>query len=287
MNAQLVKLVQGSPEWHAHRAKYRNASETPAVLGVSPYLTPHQLWLQRTGRVTPEVTAAMAHGTATEPAARAMYEALTGNVMQPLVLVDGDYSASLDGITLDGQLIVEIKSPKSKDSALLKEAREGRVPTQVYWQIQHQLMVAGARLAHLYVYDGKTGILLEQPAEPEAWPSIKQGWDEFMQFVISDTPPPLEERDTVVRDDPEWTEAARDFIARKAAAEAAADALDAAKARLIGLTQHSSERGAGVAVSRYWKTGAVDYKKVPELVGVNLDQYRAKGREEVRVSVSR
>jgi len=34
-------------------------------------------------------------------------------------LVDGEYSASLDGMTLDRRLIVEIKSPKSKDSALL------------------------------------------------------------------------------------------------------------------------------------------------------------------------
>lgn len=30
MNA-LFKLIQGSPEWHEHRAKYRNASETAAV----------------------------------------------------------------------------------------------------------------------------------------------------------------------------------------------------------------------------------------------------------------
>ena len=106
MSAQLVKLVQGSPEWHAHRAKYRNASETPAVLGVSPYTTAYQLWQHRTGRVTPQITSAMTHGTATEPVARLMYETLTGNVMQPLVLVDGEHSASLDGITLRGDLIV-------------------------------------------------------------------------------------------------------------------------------------------------------------------------------------
>jgi hypothetical protein len=31
--------------------------------------------------------------------------------MQPLVMVDGDYSASLDGITLAGDTIVEIKCP--------------------------------------------------------------------------------------------------------------------------------------------------------------------------------
>ena len=28
-------LIQGSPEWHAHRAAHFNASDTPAMMGVS------------------------------------------------------------------------------------------------------------------------------------------------------------------------------------------------------------------------------------------------------------
>ncbi len=41
----IIRLVQGSPDWHAHRAKYRNASETPVVLGLSPSRTTQpQLW---------------------------------------------------------------------------------------------------------------------------------------------------------------------------------------------------------------------------------------------------
>ena len=39
------------------------------------------------------------------------YEEQTRLVMQPLVLDGGVYSASLDGMTLDGDLIVEIKVP--------------------------------------------------------------------------------------------------------------------------------------------------------------------------------
>lgn len=287
MSATVVKLVQGSPEWHAHRLAHRNASETPAVLGLSPYTTPFQLWQQRTGRATVETTGAMAHGTATEPQARAMYEALTGNVMQPLVLVDGEYSASLDGITLAGDVIVEIKCPRSRTSSLLQEARAGRVPVHVYWQVQHQLMVSGARIGHLYVFDGKTGILIEQAAEPECWGTIRQGWDAFMAHVRADTPPPLSERDTVVRSDPEWETAAREYVALKSAAEAVAGELEAARQRLVALTTHTSEQGFGVTVSRYLKVGSVDYKKVPELVGVDLEAYRGAAKEEVRVTVSR
>jgi putative phage-type endonuclease len=97
----LLKLVQGTPEWHHHRAQFRNASESAAVMGLNPWQTPYQLWLVRTGRMEVAVTAPMQHGTQMEPAARAAYEDKTGSVMQPLVLTEGDYSASLDGITLE------------------------------------------------------------------------------------------------------------------------------------------------------------------------------------------
>lgn len=282
----IVKLVQGSPEWHQHRLHHRNASETPAVLQVSPWMTAYQLWQIKTGRAPqPEVTAAMAHGTKLEPLAREAYEQQTGLVMEPLVMVDGEYSASLDGITLDGRLILECKCPKSKDSKILTEARAGRVPVHVYWQIQTQLLVSGAELAHLYVFDGAGGILLEQRSEASAWDTIWQDWDRFMDLVRADQPPSLTERDTVVRTDPEWAAAAQEYIAAKQRAEETTAALDALKQRLTGLAHHSNEQGGGVSVSRYWKTGVIDYKRVPELVGVDLAPYRGAEREETRITV--
>ena len=51
------------------------------------------------------------------------------------------------------------------------------------------------------------------------------------------------------------------------------------------LATHSRESGYGVSVTRYWKAGSVDYKKVTELQGVDLGMYRGKMREEVRVTV--
>lgn len=138
----ILRLVQGTQEWHEHRAKSRNASETPAVLGVSPWQTPYQLWLLKTGRSEQKVTPAMQRGTDLEPAARAAYELQTGHIMEALVLVDGDYSASLDGITLAGDLILEVKCPmKGRDSDLWKAVEAGQVPEYYGWQIEHQLLV--------------------------------------------------------------------------------------------------------------------------------------------------
>jgi len=286
--AEILRMVQGSPEWHEHRKSHRNASETPAVLGVSPFLTRYGLWLQRTGRAEQEVNWPMQRGRELEPAARAAYEQLTGLVMEPLVLVDGEYSASLDGMTLDGSLVLEVKAPvKGQGSELWKEVQAGQLPEHYFWQVQHQLMVAGARLAHVWIWDGRQGVLLEQHPAPDQWSKIRKAWDAFMELIRTDQPPLLTERDTVERLDPDWRLAAERVINAKRFADAAAGELEAAKRALIALTTHPSERGAGVTVTRYWRAGSIDLKQIPQLAEVDLERFRAPGREEVRVTVSK
>jgi predicted phage-related endonuclease len=227
----------------------------------------------------------MQHGTDMEPAARAAYEAQTNNVMQPLVLQDGPYSASLDGMDLDGQLIVEIKCPyKGQASKLWNDALVGHVPDHYAAQVQHQLMVSGAALAHLWVFDGVKGLL--RPIEPidHAMERIRDGWDQFQTYLDTDTPPPLTDADTVQRSDAAWTAAAQVFAEAKRATDAADATLVKARDQLVALAQHPREQGAGVSVTRFWKTGSVAYAKIPALQGVDLSSYRGKAREEVRVS---
>ena len=283
---KIVHLTQGSQEWLEYRRSMRNASETAAVLGESPWMTPYQLWLDKTGRSTNKTTAAMRHGTDMEPAARAAYETHTGNVMQPLVVQDGLYSASLDGMDLDG-LIVEIKCPyRGHASALWNEAVEGNVPVYYQLQIQHQLMVAGAGRCDLWVFDGQQGILLAVHPDTTTMERIKRGWEAFQTYLDTDTPPPLTDADTVVREDQGWKAAACAFAEAKRQADASDAALAAAREALVALAQHPRETGAGVSVTRFWKAGNVAYAKVPELKGVDLDKYRGKAREEVRVTTA-
>ena len=284
----IVKLVQGSPAWHEHRAKYRNASETAVVMGESPWQTPYQLWELRTGRRQQVVNAAMARGTALEPLALVTYEAMSGNVMQPLVLIDGEYSASLDGLNFEGDLLVEIKCPyKGQGSSLWQQVAAGEIPAHYRWQLEHQFMVSKAAKGHLYVFDGSEGLLLEVTPCPERWDAMRSAWDAFMLCIRTDTPPALMERDKVMRTDGEWQTAAAFYVQLKAEADALAERLDGAKEALLGLAEHPSEAGFGVAVTRFWKQGNVDYKRVPELNGIDLNMYRQKGRFETRVTVGK
>lgn len=286
MNA-LYNLIQGTPEWHAHRVNYRNASETAAVMGVSPWQTPYELWLVKTGRSTTKETEAMRYGTATEPAARAAFELESGFVMQPLVMVEGEYSASLDGITISGDTILEIKCPyQGQTSELWQTVHTGSVPQHYMLQVQHQLMVSKAQCAYLWVYDGAEGIGLVIAPNHEIFTQIKAAWDAFQPYLDNDIPPPMTDQDTLIRSDAVWQQAAYEYLACKAISDDAQTKTDEAKARLISLTAHSRESGCGVSVTKYWKQGNVDYKKVPQLQEVDLELYRGKMREEVRVTIA-
>lgn len=112
------------------------------------------------------------------------YQEHTGLVMQPLVLEADGYSASLDGMTLDGDLVLEIKCPlRGTRSDLWHDVQSGQVPTHYGIQVQHQLMVSGAALAHLWVFDGNQGILHAIEPDATVMEQIQAGWDDFEQYL--------------------------------------------------------------------------------------------------------
>jgi predicted phage-related endonuclease len=222
-----------------------------------------------------------------EPAARAAFEEATGLIMQPQLVVDGSYSASLDGITLPGDTILEVKCPfKGQVSELWQTVKAGTVPEHYRLQVQHQLMVSGATRAHLWVFDGNIGIDTLIDSDQSMFEAIRLAWDAFQPYLDNDAPPPLTAQDTKVRTDHAWRDAAEAYRGWKDVVDEAQGKADAAKAKLIELATHSRESGYGVSVTRYWKQGAVDYKRVSELVGVDLEKYRAKAKEEVRVMLA-
>ena len=63
------------------------------------------------------------------------------------------------------------------------------MPAHYVAQVQHQLMVSGASIAHLWVFDGTQGLLKEIKPDPAMHDRIRAAWDAFAEFLDSDTPP--------------------------------------------------------------------------------------------------
>lgn len=173
-----VDLEQGSQEWLDFRRTKRMASETPAIMGASPWQKPKDIVKAKRGE-NAKANYAMRRGQELEPVARDVYQGIVG-ILRPAVFVAGDYGASLDGIDLFNELIVEIKCPmKGKASDLWKQAENREIPHHYALQMQHQMMVTGIEIAHLWVFDGSVGIAVPLKSDEEVFKTIRSEWDKF------------------------------------------------------------------------------------------------------------
>lgn len=142
---QTVNLIQGSAEWHAHRAKHFNASDAPAMMGCSSYKSRDQLLREMKIGITQEFDAATQRrfddGHRYEALARPCAERLIGDDLYPVTGTNGIYSASFDGITLSERVIFEHKSLNDDLRACSKQED---LPMLYRVQIEHQFMVSDA-----------------------------------------------------------------------------------------------------------------------------------------------
>ena len=142
---QELFLIQGSADWHAHRAKHRNASDTPAVTGHSPHKSRSEFMRERaTGiaqDIDPETQRRFDEGHRYEALARPIMEAIIGQEVFPITGTEGQYSASFDGLTMLGEIAAEHKTLNNEIRACSTAAE---LPIYYREQMEHQLMVSGA-----------------------------------------------------------------------------------------------------------------------------------------------
>jgi putative phage-type endonuclease len=191
-----VSLVQGSPEWLAHRAKHFNASDAPAMLGVSPHKTRRQLLAETATGITPEVDAATQRrfnmGHRLEALARPIAEQIVGEPLYPVTGTNGRYSASFDGLTLGGETAFEHKALNAELRAAL--TTEGDIPLHYRAQVEHQLLVSGADRCMFMASDfDASGTLVEEhhrwiESDPVLRERIVAGWAQFAADLMSFEP---------------------------------------------------------------------------------------------------
>ena len=150
---KIIDLVQGSADWHSWRLNHIGASESSAVLGISPWMTAYQLWRIKTGLDEPiKTNFAMARGNALEAEARELAEEVFNCDLFPEVCIHSNYewmSASFDGRSMDGSLVIEIKCPGKPDH---QTALDGLIPQKYFPQLQHQMCVADVPSMYYFSY---------------------------------------------------------------------------------------------------------------------------------------
>lgn len=199
MSMQIVNLVQGTPEWHAHRAKHFNASDAPAMMGCSSYKTRSELVKELATGLGQEVDASTQRrfddGHRFEALARPLAEEIIGEDLSPCVGTNGKFSASFDGLTFMHDAAFEHKTLNKALREAMAEGCTGEdLPLQYRVQMEQQAMVSGCErilfMASEWTGDGQ---LIEERhcwyyPDPELRAQIIAGWEQLEKDVAAYDP---------------------------------------------------------------------------------------------------
>lgn len=201
---KIVGFDQNSKEWYTWRGLGLGASDAASVLGISPWTSRLELWLDRTGimkRPEPNVFAAkaMQRGHDLEPAARKIFETRQGRLF-PAVSAEHDefafIRASLDGYNAETNELLEIKCPGKADYA---KALKGEIPKKYYAQIQQQFLVTNATKGYYVSYDGVSPevVVIEVLPDHEFQANLLKELKSFWELVSENRLPEVESSDIV------------------------------------------------------------------------------------------
>lgn len=278
-------MRQNTQEWLDFRRNKIGASDASVIMDISPWKTKYQLWEEKVFGKEQEQNGAMMRGSMMEEEARDEFEKMTGISVMPKVVVHPTRSwqmASLDGISFDGSVFVEIKCPNASTHQM---ALDGRIPDHYFAQMQHQMSVLDLPEGLYFSFDGKKGKVVTIKREEFFIEEMLEKEEKFYECMTTQTPPALSDKDYIYRDDEQWNTLANEWIELSKYMKQLEEQEDELREKLIGLTDGSSCKGYGIRVTRSFSKGLVDYKKVPELVGVDLETYRKPSSERWTVAI--
>ncbi len=192
-------------EWLDVRRRGIGSSDAAAAVGLNPYQSSLELWMQKTGRAhllpgddPNDEESPMYWGHILESIVAAHYTKRTGRQVRKINAVlqhpDSDKSwmlANIDRevIGCEEVQILECKTAGINGARLWKDG----VPEYVQLQVMHQLAVTGKQAADVAVLLGGQHLEIHRITRDEAMiRNLIQLERDFWQFVETDTPPPAD-----------------------------------------------------------------------------------------------
>ncbi len=174
-------IQQNTPEWEAWREQHLGSSDAPAMLGESNHVTRTELIERIALGIKKEAGYFMKRiqrrGHALEAKARSEFaEIIVGDDLPSTVMSYGILSASLDGRTPDGKIIME---HKSLNDGIRAAGCVEMLPLKYHIQMEQQLYVSGAEKC-LFVASGgdeEEVIHYWYESDPVLLARILAGWD--------------------------------------------------------------------------------------------------------------
>lgn len=287
-----INIEEQTPEWFEWRSTVCSASDAPAVMGKGMFQikTQYDLYLRDTGQKEVFYSKAMSDGHKFEETALELARNTFGGKWEKALFehdilhtkLDGGHTvlkfgASLDGWDMDHKYpVLEIKCVSSNSPTWNNDD----ILSNYKYQVQQQLTVTVSERALFFVYNKDTGEYKYKIVEHDSdlFLGILDAWTEYTNCIDNFKIPALTDKDKVERLDDEFCEKAARFKELKAQEKAIKKELDALKKDLIKLADGKPTKGAGVSVYPIAGRETIDYKSIPELQDIDLDQYKKQGK---------
>lgn len=285
-------MEQRSKEWFEARKGRLTGSNIGAALGVNPWKKPDDLireMVRTYHNVEREFTGnpATEYGQFHEAGAQSEYEIETGNTVEPCGFFKHEdwAGASPDGI-INGSGILEIKCPFGQRNKTPPEFKSINDQPHYYAQIQWEMFCAKTDWAHFYQWcvggSKLEHVVFDAQWMQDNWCSIKAFYNKYLSEI--DNPNHLEPKRQQINN-----AQTRKLILE---IDELNDQIDFAKDRkneiietLVSLSKGRDSVICGRKLTKVVRKGNVDYSKIPELKGVELEQYRKKSSEHWRFSL--
>lgn len=293
-----LKLVKtrdlSRDDWLSVRRTGIGSSDAAAAVGLSPYVSPLALWVDKTGRsdgmpsLAPDDTTSPTYwGTLLEPIVAAVYTRVTGNRVRKINAVLRHPTIPWMLANIDREIVgasdVQILECKTAGEHGARLWRDG-IPEYVELQVQHQLAVTGKTAAHVAVLLCGQALEVFRVARDDAVIArLIELEERFWRYVETDTPPPTdgsESADRALRhlypgnggtvdftDDRRLSSVFADLVAVRAEIEAR----QAIEAQLKQTIQHAM----GEATHAVFETGSVSFKRSRDSSTIDLKRLLA------------
>lgn len=189
MNAKLIMTVEQMKDrdvWRQTRNLGIGGSDAGAIMGMNPWKSKYQLWLEKTGQAEPEDISgkeSVYWGTVLEAPVADRFAELTGkkirragmmqNVKDPWML------ANVDRLIVGEKAGLECKCTNAFS---VKDWKEDNLPDSYYWQCQHYMMTTGLPVWYIAVLIG--GNSFDYKAVPRHDDDIKALYEAEEEFWL-------------------------------------------------------------------------------------------------------
>jgi putative phage-type endonuclease len=198
-------MAEAAESFTEQRRTGIGGSDAAAAIGISPWATPYDLWMEKLGEAEPlSVSEPMRWGTLLEPIVAAEYCRRTGREIEaaPAMLRAAAWPWMIGHI--DARVVGESRILEVKTARLgigWGEPGTDTIPLQYLTQVHHYLIVTGAEIADIAVLIGGSDFrVYEVERDDDIAGALIQQEHGFWQHVLDRSPPePVNVRDALHR----------------------------------------------------------------------------------------